>query len=217
MAPAWPIIVGVQLATAAVAGFGAWRAASLHGIYPDRRLTRLSLFFGLFAAAVAVHAVGGAQIWLSGAEGPLGPPPGAPPPPPGAPRMLDLANPLSWHVPLHHALLLAALVVGVVAFTGTRAGATTALILPAFLVPGATLLEALLSLYVAARGAWNHYAVRRTRGSLRVAVGFGLFFLGHLAFYLLREPGAPRPLVGEFLALAGVLVLATALPRRRVD
>ncbi len=217
----WPLIIGIQLAAAAVAAGGAWRAAALRRDYPDPRLARLQWFFILYGGAVAVHAVGGIQRWLSGGTGDQGP--GAPGPPPGPPQpgLLDLADPLSWHIVGHHVLLLAALLLGLVAFGTMRrrahagtagAAGAAALALPGFLIPGATLVEAALSFIIAARSGLNYWHLRRA-SALRVAAGFALFFLGHLLFYLLRDPSGPRPMIGEVLALAGSIVLVTALPK----
>lgn len=213
----WPLIIGIQLAAAAVAAGGAWRARGLRRDYPDPRLARLQWFFLLYAGAVGVHAIGGVQRWLTPAANPM--PPGAGQPGPGArpPGLLDLADPLSWHVVGHHALLLGALLVALVAFgvVGRRRDSpAAALLLPAFMIPGATLAEAALTFAIALRSGVNYARLRR-RSALRVSLGFLLFFLGHLAFYLLRDPAGPRPLLGEFLALAGTIVLVTALPRAR--
>jgi hypothetical protein len=218
MATPWALLVGVQSLTALAAAYGAWRAHALHRLFPDRRLARLRLFFALFAASVAVHAIGGVQLWAAGLDTPpvFVPPAGAPPIPPGAPAPIDLSNPLVWHLPLAHVLLLGALLVGIVAFgTPGRSrveAVAAALLLPGVTIGGAILVEGLLALYVAGRSLANA-VTRRTPGAWRVGAGFGLLGLAHLAFVLLQRPGQARPLAGEVLALFGMVVLVLSLPR----
>lgn len=72
-------------------------------------------------------------------------------------------------------------------------------------------LEAALALYLAAQAALNHRE-RRSPGALQVAVGFLMFFLGHLSFFLYHHPGAARTPLGDVLALVGVVLLVQLLP-----
>lgn len=133
----------------------------------------------------------------------------------------------------HHALMLSAFVVGVWAFGHRRRATPPAsppiapalltspmMALPAImaafaavgdLVPAMLALEAGLALYLAARAFLNHIEVR-SPGAVQVALGFALFFVGHLLFYVSHQPGYGHNPLGDILDLVGVALLVQALP-----
>lgn len=220
----------VQLASAAVAAYGAGRCFQLQRFGKDRRLTALAWFFGLFAAAVALNA---AWTWQYGDprpaggdfrfDGGFGDGTGGRPPPGGGPGPFAPVGDERVNVLLagHHALMLASLVVAVWAFgrrrpveAGTVAAAVLGFTTVGQLVPSMLALEAGLTLYLAARALINHVE-RRSAGALQSALGFGLFFVGHLLFYLSHQPGYARPGLGEVLGLVGIVLLVQLLPPRR--
>jgi len=216
----------LEAATAAVALHGAARCMRLQRFGRDRRLMALAWFFGLFAAAIVLNAAwqlqtGSAAGFGSGAGG--HPAFNGTFPPRGAfdrglfhPEGAEGAN--LW-LAGHHALMLASFVVGVWAFGhrtrgGTASAATLAPALLAFvsdLVPAMLALEAGLALYLAARAYLNHVQVR-SQGAVQVALGFGLFFVGHLIFYLAHQPGIGHNPVGDILNLVGITLLVQVLP-----
>ncbi|MHB8633377.1 MAG: hypothetical protein ACYDBQ_05325 [Thermoplasmatota archaeon] len=186
----------VLLLEAATAGCGAWgvvRVERLRALADDRRLTRLAWFFGLLSASFLVQLVGTALV--VGAHG-------------RPTRFGGVAV-------LQHGLLIAALVVAVVAYTPPWKGAAPVVTLfgPAGVLVFA---EVALALYLAALAFVNQRR-RRNLGSMKVAAGFLLLALGHLGFLAadLIQLRAARPLWAEALAFAGVLLLATSVPRRR--
>lgn len=199
--------VALQIVTAMVAGWGALRCMQLQRYGKDPRLVSLAWFFGLFAASLIAHGIWEAQL-TSGAP----------------PQRLDFGlqgpvggeNVTLWLF-LHHALMVASLAVAVVAF-GKRA--PPAAIAPAFLlafsdlVPLMLAMEAALTLYLGVR-AWLNHMERKSPGALQVALGFGLFFIGHLLFFIQHRPGAGRTGIGDVVSLVGIVLLVQMLPGRR--
>lgn len=192
------LLLQAGIVVAAVAGLT--RVAGLRAFADDARLRRLSWFFALFAAAVGVQVL--VSTFLLG-ESPV--------------DRVALLRPLATLVLLHHALMLAALLVALRTFAVPWHPAAIA---PAFLLIGHNghyallgLVEALLTLYLAVAAAANQHR-RKTTGSLRVAAGFLLLFVGHLLFFLLLHHDGPRPFWGEGLTLAGVLLIVSSVPRR---
>lgn len=221
----------VQLASVAVAAFGAYRCIDLQRFGRDRRLTALAWFFGLFAIAVAFNA---AWQWQYGDPRPLGGDfrfggggfgngTGGRPPPPGGPGIFSPTGDERVNVLLvgHHVSMLASLVVAVAAFGRKRPveASVVAAALLGFgtvgrLVPAMLALEAGLTLYLAARAFINHIE-RRSAGAVQAALGFGLFFAGHLLFYLSHQPGYARTGLGDVLGLVGIVLLVQLLPGKR--
>jgi hypothetical protein len=196
--PAAAIALLLQVAVVVVALVGVMRLAALRALADDVRLRRLSWFFGLFAAAVAAQLLLTALL-LGHGRAPAGP-------------FLRQLNGLTL---LYHGLMLAALVVAVRAFAlpwrPPTPAAAAVLLVGRFGLLG--LAEAGLTLYLAVASLVNQRH-RRTRGSLRVAAGFLLFFLGQLAFWVFQKTGAIRPYWAEALALGGILLLVASVPRR---
>ncbi len=217
----------VQLATAGAALCGVWRCRRLQRYGSDRRLTALAWFFGLFAAAVLLNVAWQAQVGVAFEErlgGALvGPGPGNAThgaPPYGftlfRPEGVERAN--LW-LAGHHALMLASLVVGVWAF-GTRrpeapaVAAAAGFVFIGELVPTMLALEAGVALYLAARAFLNHVAVK-SPGALQAALGFLLFFVGHLLFSVAHQPGMGHAAFGDVLNLVGIVLLVQVLPGKR--
>ncbi len=201
--PPGPLVVLLfQVATVTTALLGVARLAHLYRLAADRRVARLALFFGLFAAAVAVQVF---VTWSFVMEGR---------PPPGAPR----ARPPVWTAFAHHALMLAALSVAVRAYGGLgRQKEVAAAALGPMLFGRAGLLrmaEAGIALYIAVRALLN-YRQRRNPGSLVVASGFALFFLAHLSFWIFQPQRGPRPYWAELLTLTAIILLVSRIPGRR--
>ncbi len=222
--------VGLQLATAAVAAYGAWRCIRLMRFGSDSRLKALAWFFGLFAASIALHAVWEYQIGnLLEVNRPV----------PGTPRPGgNETNQSSFDRPFvgffrpegiervtpwlfgHHVLMLASLSVAVTAYARRRPEHATAVVAfsPLLLLGDLTVLllgmEAALTLYLATRAMINHVE-RRSPGALKVAIGFALFFLGHLMFFLAHRPGEGRQGIGDVLALVGIILLVEVLPGKQ--
>jgi hypothetical protein len=123
----------------------------------------------------------------------------------------------AWPFWLHHGLVLAAL--GVVAYAYLRPAVTAAAgalaAVPFFTVSNAVIqsAEMLLALVPTVVSVLN-WRRRRTKGSLQVAVGFGLLALAHLASVavVFVRPPALVPLF-DVLALAGIATLVFAVPR----
>lgn len=209
----------LQIAAGVAAGYGAWRCMRLQRFGRDARLTALMWFFGLFALSVFSHAVWEVQIGqaLPGGPGGLegnitfGERD-------GFLRPSGMEGVSIWLV-LHHALMAASLAVGVVAFSrhrpqNTQAAALTPLAFFSDLIPLLLALQAALTLYLAAR-AWLNHMERKTPGALQVALGFLLFFIGHLTFFLAHRPGRGREGIGDILTLVGIILLVQVLPGRR--
>ena len=225
----------VQVATVAAAGYGAYRCIRLQRYGTDRRLMALAWFFGLFAIAVGLLA-----IWQINYGDPRPGPDGAGfrvdfgPPMDNEtfnqtmPERLrpirggDFFRPqgderVNILLTGHHIFMLASLIVAVVAFGRKRpveSGAAAAIVSFGFvgdLVPAMLALEAGLTLYLAAR-AFIHHVERRSPGAVQAALGFGLFFLGHLLFYLSHTPGYARAGLGDVLGLVGITLLVQLLP-----
>ncbi|MES2155215.1 MAG: hypothetical protein V4510_08785 [bacterium] len=215
----------VQLASAVVAGYGAVRCLRLQRFAKDRRLTALAWFFALFAGAVFLQAAWQMQL-------------GTPPTDFGpsrhdpafnvtdrehfGPGLFRPEGPENVNILVvgAHALMLASLVVGVWAFGHRRppAALTMAAFIPFAAVgewlPAMLALEAGLALYLAARAFVNHVE-RRSAGAVQVAIGFFLFFAGHLLFTLLHQPGMGRTGMGDVLGLVGIVLLVQVLPGPR--
>ena len=207
----------VQLASVAVAAFGAYRCIDLQRFGRDRRLTALAWFFGLFAVAVAFNV---AWQWQYGDPRTthLDAVFGFPGPGLFAPRGDERVNVLLIG---HHIFMLTSLVVAVAAFgrkrpveTAVGAGALIGFAAIGQLIPAMLALEAGLTLYLAARALINHVE-RRSAGAVQAALGFGLFFVGHLLFYLSHEPGYARTGLGDVLGLVGIVLLVQLLPGKR--
>jgi len=211
---AWEVVLAHVLLPAAVAiaaGFGAWRAWTLLRYARDRRLMQLVWFYGLFAASMVPMAIHIGQIaasvgdvslshWAAGGE---------------LHEIFAKPRDIGALLLLHHALMLASLVVAVAAFSPRRTTAAAAgLVVLTPVIPAILAIEAGLTLYLAARAAMNHRN-RRTAGSMRVATGFALFFLGHITIFLLHGPDAARNPLGDLLSLAGLIILVRVLPRPR--
>lgn len=203
----------LQVLTAVAAAWGVNRALRLQRYATDPRLNRLALFFGLFALAVAFHAVWTWQIdalMEAAREG-------------RQVRGVRAAGieRATWALLLHHATMLLALGVAVVAFARkpSRNAAPAALgvvglALVSDLVPVALALEAALTLYLAITATLNHLE-RRSPGALQVAAGFFLFFVGHAVFFVAHRPGETRAVTGDVLTLVGIVLLVQVLPGRR--
>ncbi len=133
-------------------------------------------------------------------------------------RQVFRAGPALWPFWLHHALVIAALLVVAVAYVRPSAPTLQTGMLaavPFFVVGNAMLqtVEAVLALvpFVMTLLNWRQ---RRTAGSLQVALGFLLIALAHLAFVplVLTQPPLLVPLF-DILALAGIATLVFAVPR----
>ena len=192
------LVLQTAIVVAALAGLV--RVAALRAYADDARLRRLATFFGLLAGAVGAEVLVSAFLLGQASAG------GAPVP-----------HALFALVLAHHALMLAALVVALRTFAVPWSAAAAA---PAVLIAGHAnhfayfgLAEALLTLYLAVTGFAN-LGRRRTPAALRVALAFALVFLGHALFFVFLHHGGPRPFAGEALTLAGVWLLAAAVPRR---
>ncbi|MHB8634396.1 MAG: hypothetical protein ACYDBQ_10620 [Thermoplasmatota archaeon] len=206
----------IQLCTAGAAGYGAFRCLRLQRFASDRRLSVLAWFFGLFAISVLLQAAwqidvgAGAEPFWHGHflnRTPQLTPRAFPPEDVSGERVnVLLAG--------SHAAMLASLVVAVWAF-GHRKATAAPVFLPwvavGDLVPLMLAFEAGVALYLAARAFINHVE-RRSPGALQVALGFLLFFVGHLLFYLAHAPGMGRESVGDVLALVGIVLLVQVLP-----
>ncbi|MHB8634347.1 MAG: hypothetical protein ACYDBQ_10375 [Thermoplasmatota archaeon] len=209
----------IQLAAAGVAAFGSYRCIRLQRFAGDQRLKALGWFFGLFAAAVLLQAAW--QLDITGG------PPRLPFPLNGS---VNFTEPDFHRIPFapevqsgervnvllagSHAFMLASLVVGVWAFghrTPRGAAAFLPLVAVGDVVPLMLALEAGLTLYLAARALINHVE-RRSPGAVQVAIGFLLFFVGHLVFFLSHQPGMGRMSIGDVLALVGIVLLVQVLP-----
>ena len=199
-APGVALAFLLQAAIVVAAVAGLVRVAALRAFADDLRLRRLGWFFGLLAGAIGVEVVVTAFLLGQGTG------------------IMAVPKPLSLLVLLHHGLMLAALVVALRTFA--MPWAAPAAVAPALLVLRHDshfvllgLLEALLTLYLAVAGAFNHHR-RKTKGALRVAAAFLLVFLGHLVFVLVLHHVGVRPFWGEALTLAGVLLLVRSVPKR---
>lgn len=197
--PAAALTLLLQAAVVVTALVGVTRLAGLRALADDARLRRLSLFFGLFASAVAVQFVLGLLLLGHGKIPSTGP----------------VVRQLNFLTLAYHGLMLAALAVALRAFAlpWRPPPAVAAVVLVGrFGLLG--LVEAGFTLYLAVASLINQRH-RRTRGSLRVAAGFLLFFLGQLAFWVFQKTGAIRPYWAEALALGGILLLVASVPRRK--
>lgn len=215
----------IQLAAAGAAAYGVVRCLRLQRFAKDPRLMALAWFFALFAGAVVLQATWQLQLGTSG------PPAFGMHPELGNhtmnPADHDLFGPGPFHpegpenvnilVVAQHGLMLASLIVGVWAFghrRPTESGAVLAFVPFAAvgsLVPLMLALEAGLALYLAARAFVNHVE-RRSAGAVQVAIGFFLFFVSHLLFYLIHQPGMGRTSIGDVLGLVGIVLLVQVLP-----
>lgn len=225
--------LAVEVLTAGAALYGVWRCVSLQRFATDRRLSVLAWFFGLFAVAMVFNAVWEAQTGAPAGSFGFGhefQSRNVTSPPPGdhgffGPQGEEHAN--VW-LTIHHALMLASFVVAVWAFGHRRPSAVLAApaVLPLFLsgadvglATGLLLktmlaLEACLTLYLAAVAFLNHVEVR-SAGAVQVALGFGLFFIGHLLVYVTHAPGFGHNPLGDILNLVGIALLVQALPGKR--
>lgn len=213
----WPFVLAhalLPLLVAAVAAFGAWRCWRLLRYGRDERLIRLLWFYALFAASLVPMAIRTGLLAASvGADLPLG---GLHEARAVLHGQFAAAQDVDVWLVLHHALMLASLGVGIVAFQHGRAAPVVAAaaglaVLAPFLWV-ALALEAALTLYLAALAVLNHRR-RRSPGALRVAAGFALFFLGHLSFFVLYHPAGVRTPIGDVLSLVGLVILVRLLPR----
>ncbi|MFA5944742.1 MAG: hypothetical protein WC876_09775, partial [Candidatus Thermoplasmatota archaeon] len=125
---------------------------------------------------------------------------------------------LGWPFWLHHILVISALAIVAYAYvrpSSLESGAAALAAVPFFLVSNAVLqsAEALLALVPTVMSVIN-WRQRRTKGSLQVAVGFGLLAVAHLAFVgvLFLRPPVIIPFF-DVLALAGIATLVFAVPR----
>jgi len=201
-APTAPLALLLELAIVVVAIVGVNRITGLRALADDPRLRRLSWFFGLFAAAVAVQVL--VSVAVVGKHATLGSP------------LLRVAR-LTL---LEHGLMLAAFVVALRAFAipwkPTPAAVSAAAVVGLAQLKLAWLMglvESGLALYLAIAALVNSRH-RRTKGSLRVAAGFALFFLGHVSFWAFQKAGAVRPFWAEALTLGSILLLVASVPRR---
>lgn len=196
---------------AVAAGVGMWRCARLLRYGRDLRLSKLMWFYGLFAASLVAITIWTGQLSAS----------------------LDATGRhdgnfthqgyaqfvgeerINAFLIAHHVLMLASLGVAVQAFghkrTGTAAAAAGLVALSPF-IPVVLAAEAALTLFLAVTAFLNHRE-RRSPGALQVTVGFFLFFVGHLSYFLLHHPGATRNPLGDILALVGIVLLVRLLPR----
>lgn len=224
----------IQVGTAAVALYGAWRCVRLQRFASDSRLKALAVFFALFAAGVALHAAWQVEVGAPPPPGPWGTHAGYPMPSPAnatlGPRDHDLFRPegdeqVNILLAASQALTIASLVVAVWAFGHRRqdgggpalppaALAVTPFVVLGTLVPLMLALEAGLALYLAARALVNHVE-QRSAGALQVALGFLLFFAANLVIYLAHEPGWGHDRLGDVLGLVGIVLLVQALPGKR--
>jgi hypothetical protein len=201
----WELVlahIALMASIATVAAFGAWRCWRLLRYARDPRLLKLMWFYGLFAASLVPMAIWAGQsgegiddafsALHSGAE---------------------VVNVLLLG---HHALLLASLGIAVLAFSHKRgesaAVAVAGLVFFDSFMLVLLALEAILTLYLAVRAIQN-YMERRSPPALQVAVGFLLFFIGHLSFFLFHLPGGAGILLGNMFALVGIVLLVKLLPR----
>lgn len=208
--------VFLPIAVAATAAYGALRCWRLLRYGKDPRLLKLMWFYGLFAASLIPWAIWAGQLGAELADmttvhsGNM---------------TADLRNLHGGHggaervdafLLAHHALMLASLGVAVQSFGHKRReGAVAAAIGLAFFgpfIPIALALEAAMTLYLAVQAILNHLE-RRSPGALQVAAGFLLFFLGHLSFFLLHDPGVGRTPLGDVFTLVGIVLLVRLLPR----
>jgi hypothetical protein len=212
----------VEAITTAVAVYGTVRCLRLQRFARDPRLMALAWFFGLFAAAILLNAAWQVQIGANASFGPGHQGAFNGTFEPRGPLDHGLLRPEGTeHANLwltgHHALMLASFVVGVWAFGHRVRPQAQAILAPAVLglvsdlVPAMLALEAGLTLYLAARAYLNHVEVR-SPGAVQVALGFGLFFAGHLVFYVAHQPGLGHNPVGDILNLVGITLLVQVLP-----
>lgn len=197
--------IALQLIAATVASWGTLRCMQLQKFGKDPRLASLAWFFGLFAVSLLAHVIWEAQI---------GQPAGNPL---GGGRPVGGENVTVWLF-LHHVAMVASLAVAVVAFGRRPRPETLAvpavLLLFSDLVPLLLALQAALTLYLAVR-AWLNHMERKSPGALQVALGFALFFTGHLLFFIQHRPGTGRSAIGDVVALVGITLLVQMLPGRR--
>lgn len=200
-------------AVSAAAAFGAWRCWRLLRYARDPRLLKLMWFYGLFAASLVPMVIWTAQ--LPAAVGDALPSGSLTQGSPNLHGEFAAAEGADWLLLVHHVLMLASLGVAVQAFGHKRAGAAVPAAALAALAPFlwvALAAEAGLTLYLAVLAILNR-AKRRSPGALQVAMGFFLFFLGHLSFFLLYHPAGVRTPLGDVLSLVGIVLLVQLLPR----
>ena len=207
------VVHGLLPASIAVtAGVGMWRCARLLRYGRDARLTKLMWFYGLFAASLVAITIWTGQ--LSASIESAGHHDGNFTRHEGHAQFFGEER-INVFLVAHHVLMLASLAVAVQAFghkrTGTVAAAAGLAALSPF-IPVALAAEAALTLYLAVTAILNHRE-RRSPGALQVAAGFLLFFIGHLSYFLLHQPGATRNPLGDILALVGIVLLVRLLPR----
>lgn len=209
--------VPLPAAVAAAAAFGAWRCWRLLRYGRDARLLKLLWFYALFAASLIAMTVWTGQLALNVGDA-VGASHSANMTSSAGERHAEFINDYRANVFLlaHHVLMLASLGVAVQAFSHRRVeSAAVAAIGLAFIagfIPVFLAAEAALTLYLAVQAILNHKE-RRTPGALQVAAGFSLFFLGHLSYFLLHNPGSARTPLGDILALVGIVLLVQLLPR----
>ena len=188
-----------------MAAFGAIRCWRLLQLADDRRLRKLMWFYGLFAASLVPMAVWTAQLaarlepWSNVGE--------------LHSRFLAAEESNAW-ILAHHALMLASLAVAAQAFGQPRKTlvAAAGIAFASHIVPAALAIETALTLFLAVQAIRNHLQ-RRNPGARQVAIGFLLFFIGHLTVLLFHHPGGARTPLGDLLALIGLVVLVRLLPR----
>lgn len=212
--------IALQLGAGAIAGWGAWRCIELQQYGKDPRLRALAAFFGLFAASVIAHAIWEYQIGqaFTGTRiqefGNRTPGEGF-----NLFRPAGTENVTIWLLG-HHVLMTAGLAIAVYAFGRKHpehtqpVAAAGLLVFFSDLVPLLLGLQAALTLYLAVR-AWLNHMERKSPGALQVALGFLLFFIGHLVFFLEHRPGRGRQGIGDVLTLVGIALLVQVLPGRR--
>ena len=210
----WGLVLAhilLPCAVAFTAGLGAWRCWELLRYGDDVRLRKLLWFYGLFAVSLVPMIVWTARL-AAAVGGSLES--GFPHNAGGLHGQFAEAGADSLLLVVHHALMIASLAVAVQAFTPSRPPlvAVAALAFIEHTVWVALAIEALLTLYLAAQALRNHRS-RRSPGALHVAIGFGLFFLGHLSILILHQPGGARTPLGDLITLVGLVVLVRLLPR----
>lgn len=207
-------------AIAITAAFGAWRCWRLLQYAQDPRLTKLMWFYGLFAASLVFMAIWTGQLSAevagssagmhheetSGSFGDLH-------------SSFSSRQEVNIFLLAHHILMLVSLGVDVQAFSHKREESTAVhsfILVPLgalapFIIVGLA-FQAAMTLYLAVRAILNHME-RRTPGALQVALGFLLFSIGHLGFFIFHQPGAARSPLGDIFALVGIVLLVQLLPR----
>ncbi len=203
------LAIGVPLMVSGLGVWGALRVAAVRRWVPDRRLTLLALFLGLYSLSWLLQA-GGIVLYYDAAE---------------AAVERGFWDGHDWVFTSHHAAMVLALAAATFAYRPPRpdasamteegAASRVPALAPFLLVaePAFRLVESVGFLYLALRAAWNHRR-RQDVGSLRVAAGFLLVLAGNAWLAAVHTPLGPHPVVADLLALVGTAVLVTALPKR---